>query len=327
MRKFRWGILATGDIAESMAEALNSVEEAEILAVASRSQGSAERFGKRWNIPRCYADYTALAADPDIDIVYIATPHNLHYENMLMCLEAGKHVLCEKPLTLNEKEAVECIRLAREKELFLMEAVWMRFFPAIQRLVEWVQLGKIGQIRLIQADFCFNLPYDPTHRLYAPELGGSALLDLGIYPLSFTTMLLGFPSEVYGQAILGETGVDELNALTLVFGQDQLAQLTSSMRVEKPREAFVVGSEGYIKIHDPFFFPDRLTLSVNDGEPQTIPIPYQGNGYVHEVEEVHTCLRAGKTESEIMPLHETQKLMRLMDDLRARWGVVFPCER
>jgi predicted dehydrogenase len=178
----------------------------------------------------------------------------------------------------------------------------------------------------VQADFCFNLPFDPQHRLYDPALGGGALLDLGIYPLSFTTMLLGFPERVWGTAQLGETGVDELNALTLGYDRGATAVLTSSMRINRPKEAFVVGSKGYIKVHETFFHPEWLTLAVDGQEPRRVKMPYLGNGYAHEVIETHECLRAGRTESAIMPLDESVRMMGLMDDLRQRWGIQYPGE-
>ena len=327
MKTFRWGILATGHIANSMAQALQSVAEAEIVAVASRSQETADAFGDKWHIPRRYASYEALAADPDVEIIYIATPHPFHFDNMQLCLNAGKHVLCEKPLTLNAHEAKACIGLARQKQLFLMEAIWMRFFPAIAQVRQWVANGTIGEVRLIQADFCFHLPYNPKHRLYNPDLGGGALLDLGIYPLSFTIMLLGFPKEVQGWAQLSQTGVDELNALTLHYEDGVIAQLTSSMSIYKPREAFVVGTRGYIKVHDIFFCPDRLTLHLNGQEPQTMEVPFLENGYPHEIEEVHACLRAGKIESPLLPHDETMQMMQLMDTLRQQWEIRYPGER
>jgi len=323
---FRWGILATGNIAASMAEALQEVEDAELTAVGSRSQASADAFGDKWNIPHPHSSYEALANDPDIDIIYIATPHNFHYDNMMLCLNAGKHVLCEKPLTLNAKEAAECIALAQQKGLFLMEAVWMRFFPAMAQVRQWVADGTIGDIHLVQADFCIDVPFDVTHRLYNPALGGGALLDLGIYPLSLTTMLLGFPQEIVSHAHIGQTGVDETNALTLRYDNNTTAHLTSSMRLYKPIEATIFGSEGSIQIHPTFLHANDLTLHVNGVEAKKVNMPYRGNGYAHEVEEVHACLRAGKLESDLMPLAETQRMMQLMDELRAEWGVVYPRE-
>lgn len=326
MTTFRWGILATGSIADAMAYALRTVPEAELVAVASRSQATADAFGERWGIPRRYADYAQLAADPQVDVVYIATPHNLHAANMQLCLAAGKHVLCEKPLTLNAAQAAAAAESAQRHGRFLMEAVWMRFLPAVEQVRRWVADGAIGAVRLIQADFCFHRPFDPTHRLYDPALGGGALLDLGIYPLSLATMLLGFPQAVHGQAQIGRTGVDEVNAITLTYADGALAQLTASMTLDRPREAFVLGSRGAIRLHDPFFRPDRLTLHQYGRAPEEHHIPFHANGYPHEVEEVHACLRAGLTESPRLPLAETVRLLALMDELRAQWGVVYPDE-
>ncbi|GAB4574869.1 MAG: Gfo/Idh/MocA family oxidoreductase [Anaerolineae bacterium] len=326
MERFRWGILATGNISTSMAAALQAMPEAEMIAVGSRSQASADAFGEKWGIPHRYASYEAVAADPEVDVIYIGTPHSHHYENMLMCLEAGKHVLCEKAFTLNARQAQECIDLARRKGLFLMEAMWMRFIPAIAQVRDWVAANQIGDVRLISADFCFPLAYDPAHRLYDPALGGGALLDLGIYPISFTTMLLGLPDQMTGHAHLSPTGVDEMDTFTFVYDSGASAQLSCSMRLAKPQEAIVAGTEGYIRVHEPFFRPDRLTLAIAGQEPQTVTRPFSGNGYAHEVAEVHACLRTGRTESAIMPLDETLALMRLMDDLRADWGVRYPGE-
>ena len=319
-----WGILATGGIAGSMASALTNTTGAKIVAVGSRTKVSADRFGKRWGIPRRYGSYEGVVTDPNVDIVYIATPHSLHYENMLMGLNAGKHLLCEKPLTLNAPQAQICVNLARQKGLFLMEAVWMRFFPAMAQVREWVANGVIGDIRLVQADFCFQLPYDPHHRLYDPALGGGALLDLGIYPLSFTTMLLGFPKQVEGIAQLSQTGVDELDSLTLNYGKKTTAQLSCSMAIYKPREAFVVGSKGYIKVHDTFFCPHKLTLGINGQAEKVVELPFKGNGLEHEVEAVNECLNAGMIEHPLMPLDETVQMMALMDKLRADWGITYP---
>ncbi len=328
MSKYRWGILATGNIAASMAEALQDVDDAELIAVASRSKESARVFGTKWNIPRRYGSYEELARDPDVDVVYIATPHSLHAENMRLCLGAEKHVLCEKPLTLNAKESAECIALARTKKLFLMEAVWMRFFPAVAQLRRWTTEGVIGDVHLMQADFCLHVPFDSAHRLFNPELGGGALLDLGIYPLSLATFLFGFPDELHGVAEIGPTGVDDLNVLTLNYNQDHrlIAQLASSTRVYKPHEAILLGTLGTVKVHDPFFHPDQLTLHLFDSPPETHTHPYRGNGYFHEVEEVQRCLNEGRLESNIMPLDETQRMMELMDKLRREWGVVYPAD-
>ncbi len=325
-KTIKWGILATGNIANSLAEAIADSKGGKVVACASRSQEAADRFGKKWKIKRCYQGYEALAADPDVEIIYIATPHNLHYENMKMCLSAGKHVLCEKPLTLNAKESAEMIALARSKGLFLMEAVWMRFTPAIQQLRKWVHDGLIGDVRLITADFNFNHPFDPKHRLYNPELGGGALLDLGIYPLSFTTNLLGFPDHIDTRATIGSTGVDEFGAYLLDYANGAKALLSSGMRTNRPISALVSGSLGSIEVPHMFLRPDHLVVHLDGKKPKKHKLPYRSNGYIHEVEAVHACLNAGQTECDVMPLDETQQMMALFDRLRANWGVHYPTE-
>ncbi len=327
MQKIRWGILATGGIAGKLAQALADCDDAALVAVASRTQARADEFGDQWKIDRRYGSYEALAADPAVDVVYIATPHPFHYENMLLCLNAGKHVLCEKPLTLDAKQAQACINLARRKRLFLMEAVWTRFNPAIRQALQWAQAGAIGTVRLIKADFCINAPFNTTSRLYAPELGGGALLDLGIYPLTFATLFLGLPDSFTSTAHLNTiTGVDELVAMTLNYNDGRLAQLAASSRVSLPIEAVIVGSEGSIKVHELFIRPDRLSLH-KPGKPVEVhELPFRSNGYIHEVEEVHKCLRAGRLESEVMPLDETLALMKVMDVMRHSWGFKYPHE-
>ncbi len=323
----RWGILATGSIAHALAQAIQDSTGGVLTAVGSRSLESANQFADKWDIPHRHASYEALANDPDVDVIYIATPHSHHYDNMKLCLNAGKHVLCEKAFTLNAQQAAECIALARQKKLFLMEAMWTRFLPAVQQVRDWVSTGRIGDVRLVQADFCFNLPYDPAHRLYNPNLGGGALLDLGIYPLSFTTMLLGFPTQTQSHAHRSPTGVDELDNMLLIYEGGATASLTCSMRLDRPREAFIVGTARYIKVHDPFFYPTELTLYDKEtDESEHFSIPFSSNGYVGEVEEVHKCLREGKTESDIMSLDETLNLMKLMDGFRAEWGIEYPQE-
>jgi len=324
LEPLRWGIMATGNIAASMAEALSYVPEATLLAVGSRSQHSADVFGEQWGIPRCYGSYAELIADQEIDIVYVATPHATHHKNVLAALEAGKHVLCEKPLTINAAQAAECSTRAQVQDLFLMEAVWMRFFPAIARLRELVHDGAVGDVELIQADFCIDIPFDPAHRLFNLDLGGGALLDLGIYPLSFATMLLGEPHTVDGRARIGATGVDETNSITLTFPSGAIAQLASSSRSYQPHIARITGREGHIEVPD-FFHPGGFVLHRRRDREEFV-LPARGNGYVHEVEEVHRCIAAGLTESPVMPLGETVAMMELMDELRHGWGITYPAD-
>ena len=326
MKEFRWGIMATGEIARNMAAALSQTNGATLHSVGSRSMEKAENFGKEWKFPNRFASYEELAACPDLDIVYIATPQNLHYENIKLCLKHGKHVLCEKPLTLNAGQAEECIRMAAEKNLFLMEAMWMRFFPAYRKLLSLLSEGIIGDVQVVQADFRISLPFNPVHRLYKPELGGGALLDLGIYPISLAYHLLGYPDKLHSHAVIGETNVDELDQFTLSYDDGRMAILSCGFRGYKPREAFIAGTKGYIKIHSIFFRPDRLTLHVSGNEPETVYLPFDGNGYVHEVREVQECLGRGESESLRMPLSDSLNVIKIMDSLRKDWNYCYSGE-
>lgn len=234
MKSICWGILGTGNVANSMAQALSQTPDAQIVAVASRQRETADRFGDRWRISRRYASCERLADDPEVDVIYVATPHSQHHANVLACLDAGKHVLCEKAFTLNARQAAACIDLARRRGLFLMEAMWMRFFPAMVRVRDWLRQGLIGEVRLVQADFCLHIPFDPAHRLYHPALGGGALLDMGIYPLSLATMVLGLPQQVQGRAGLSRPALrSRVAAVRPVCGSDALP-CSPGLRMDRP---------------------------------------------------------------------------------------------
>jgi len=323
--KIRWGIISTGNIAHQFARGLQAVPDAELLAVGSRSQESADAFGAEFNAPRRYASYEQVASDPDVDAIYIGTPHPYHKDNTLMCLNAGKPVLCEKPFAINTGDAEQMVRLAREKKLFLMEAMWTRYFPLMVRVREMLADGVIGEVRMIQADFGFRTDFNPKHRLFALELGGGALLDVGIYPLSFASMVLGTPTQVVALAELGATGSDEQSAFILSYPGGQLAVLSCAVRTETPQEATIIGTEGRIRIHSQFWKPRAMTLTRN-GKDELIEVPHDGNGYNYEAMEVGDCLRAGRLESDVMPLDETLSLMRTMDAIRSQWGLKYPME-
>jgi predicted dehydrogenase len=324
--KIRWGILSTGNIAHQFARGLSVIRDAELIAVGSRTQESANAFGDEFNVPRRYTSYEALAHDPDVDAIYIGTPHPMHAPNMLLCLEAGKAVLCEKPFTINAREAEGVIRRAREKRLFLMEAMWTRFAPAMAKVRELVAADAIGEVRMLTADFGFRFGFEPKHRLLNPELGGGGLLDVGIYPVSLSYMLFGAPDEIVSQAHLGETGVDEQTALIFKYSGGQLALLSCAVRTETPQEALIMGTKGRIKIAPTWWKPERFTLNISGQPEQVIDMPFTGNGYNYEALEVMNCLRAGLLESPIMPLDETLSIMRTLDAARAPWGLVYPGE-
>lgn len=321
----RWGILGTGGIAHLFAQGLASLPDAKLIAVGSRSRETADAFGTLFNIPHRHATYEDLANDPDIDVVYVGTPHTLHKANSLLCLRAGKAVLCEKPFTINAIEAKEVIDYARAHDLFLMEAMWTRYLPLFVRLRELLAEGMIGEVRMIQADFGFRWN-DLSHRLFNPAYGGGALLELGVYPVSLASMILGSPVQIASLAHLGETGVDEQSAIVLKHSQGQLALLSSAILTRSPNEAFLLGTRGQIKIHSPWWKATRLTLSQEDSDDVIIEPPFDGNGYNYEAAEVMQCLRSGQCESSIMPLDETLSILQIMDHIRSQWGLRYPGE-
>ena len=325
--KLRWGILGTGNIAKTFAQGLAVLPDAELLAVGSRSQVSADGFGDQFHVERRYASYAGLASDPDVDGVYVATPHSFHRDNSLLCLQAGKAVLCEKPFMINAAEAREVIEVARETGLFLMEAMWARFLPVLERVRQLLSDGAIGQVRILTADLGFRAPFDPQRRLFNPELGGGALLDVGIYLVSLASMVYGAqPSRISSMAHLGQTGVDEQSAMILGYDQGELAVLATAVRTRTPQWASILGTEGWIRIHSPWWRPTELTVSIQGQEDQTVSLPFEGNGYQYEAAEVMRCLRAGKLESSIMGLDETLAIMGTMDQIRAQWGLRYPME-
>ena len=340
MQTVRWGILSTGYIANMFAEGLTAVEDAELVAVGSRTQANAETFGAKWNVPHRHASYEALANDPDVDVIYVATPHPFHHRDTLLCLDAGKHVLVEKPFALNAREAQDMIERARARDLFLMEAMWTRFIPAMVQVRQWIAAGEIGDVQLVRANLSFMTEFNPKSRLFAPELAGGALLDVGIYPISFAYMVLGSPKTVSSTAALGPTGTDDRSAYLFGYDGGKTAQLSSAVQLAVPVEADIIGTQGYIKLHQSWINPRVITLAkpvavgvearlIFEGnlyDTQTVHVPTTGNGYNYEALEVAACLRAGQQESAILPLDESLDIMRTLDTLRGQWGLVYPGE-
>lgn len=316
-----------GRIAEKFATGLQEVPGAALVAVGSRTRERASEFAARFKVDRSYGAYEALAGDPGVDVVYIATPHPAHHAAARLCLEAGKAVLCEKPFTLNAREAVDLVELARRRNVFLMEAMWTRFLPVMVRTREWLARKAIGEPRLVTADFGYRAVLDPESRIFNPVLGGGALLDVGIYPLAFASMVFGgAPLTISGLAHIGTTGVDEQSAMVLAYEGGAMAVLTCAVRTATAHEARIQGTDGSIQIPD-FWHGFRATLAVDGKAPETVSLPLEGNGYNYEAVEVGRCLRAGLKESPVMPLSETVTLMRIMDELRRQWGLVYPQER
>ena len=325
MEKIRWGILAPGGIAGRLAEGLSVIPDAELIAVGSRSIERANTFADKFDIPRRYGSYADLASDPDVDAVYVATVNPFHKDCSILCLEAGKAVLCEKPFAVNAQQVREMIACARESGQFLMEAMWTRFLPVIVKVREWLAEGAIGEPRMIQADFGFRAGVNPEGRLFNPELAGGGLLDVGVYPIAMAYMVFGAPSEVKSLANIGETNVDEQAAMLLGYDGGQMALLSCAVRTSIPHETLILGTEGSIHIPN-FWHATTATLRAAGKEPEPIEMPFKCNGYENEAIEVMRCLREGKLESDIMPLDESLSIMETMDKLRAQWGLKYPME-
>ncbi|CAM5348654.1 Gfo/Idh/MocA family protein [Streptomyces narbonensis] len=326
-RTVRWGILATGGIAERFTTDLLTLDGAEVVAVASRTEASAKTFADRFGIPRAYGEWAGLFADEDVDVVYVATPHHAHREAAGLALEAGKPVLCEKALTLNAREAEELVTLARDRGLFLMEAMWMYCNPLVRRLAELVRDGAVGEVRTVQADFGLAGPFAADHRLRDPAVGGGALLDLGVYPVSFAQLLLGEPDSVQAHALISPEGVDLNTGMLLGWDSGASALLSCSLVADTPLTAAVTGTLGRIEVPRGFFFPERFTLHRDGREPEEFLAGDDPHSFRHEAAEVMRCLRAGATESPLVPLDGSLAVMRTLDAVRERVGVRYPSER
>jgi predicted dehydrogenase len=326
-RPIRWGILGTGNIAKQFARGLSVLPDAQLVAVGSRSVETADAFGDAFDVPRRHASYAALAEDPEVDVIYVSTPHPLHAPNTILCLEAGKPVLCEKPFAINAREAESMIAVARRKNLFLMEAMWTRFLPAVAKAREWVDQGRIGEVRMIAADFGFRAGWDEESRLLNREMGGGALLDVGIYPVSLASFFLRRqPTRISGLADIGATGVDEQAAVVLGYDKGELAVLYTAVRTNTPQDAHILGNEGAIRLDPPFWKGTQATLTIHGQDAETVELPYDGNGYNCEAAEVMRCLREGRLESDVMPLDETLAIMRTLDRIREGWGLRYPAD-
>lgn len=325
-KEIRWGVLGPGKIADRFARCVAVVDGARIHAVASRSPERGMKFAKKYKVPSVYTSYQDLAADPEIDVIYIATPHNFHYQNTRLCLEAGKHVLCEKPLTVNAAESERLFLLAKEKNLFLMEAMWTYFLPIYAVVRQWLDSGKIGEITLMTSSFGFKPARNEEGRLFNLELAGGTLLDIGIYNLAVSRWVV--QQEVKSFTILGRvgtTGVDELVTGSLEFASGAISQFSCTFLSKTVNDFIIYGTEGRIHIHPDFWGPTKATLLTKTGE-KTVEKPFRATGFEYEIEEVGRCLQAGLLESPVMPHALTLASMRLMDAIRAELGVVYPQE-
>jgi predicted dehydrogenase len=319
----RWGILGTGGIAATFAGDLPRVEGAELAAVGSRSVASAESFAREHGFARAHGSWAGLAADPEVDVIYVATPHAFHLPAALACLAGGKAVLVEKPMTLDLAGAAQLVQEARGRGLFLMEAMWMRCNPAVRKLVELLAAGTIGEITTVHADFGLQGPFEPSHRLLDPALGGGALLDLGVYPVNLAHLVLGAPATVAAWAHLTADGVDDNTGVLLGYPSGAMAALTCSLIGATRNAATITGTRGRIDLPEGFFAPQSFTLHRGETA-EAFDFPFEGRGYQFEAAEVQRCLRAGELESPLMPHDTTLEIMTLLDTVRNQIGVYYP---
>ncbi|CAN5542858.1 Gfo/Idh/MocA family oxidoreductase [soil metagenome] len=321
----RWGIAATGGIATSFATDLARLDDAALVAVGSRTAERAEAFGDQFDIARRHGSLDDLAADDDVDVVYVASPHVGHCDTTLRFVEAGKAVLCEKPFAMNHAQAGRMVDAARAHQVFLMEAVWSRFLPAYVTLRELLAAGRIGRPVLVQGDFGMAMELAPGHRLVDNALGGGSLLDLGIYPLQLATMVLGPASDVTAFGWLGDTDVDEYTVVGLHHDRGGHSVSTSSFTTALPNEGLITGTEGVIVLPDHMHSPDHLTVTV-DGATERVDAAYEGKGLRFQAAAVNAHLRAGDLESDVMPLDETLRLAAIMDEARRQLGLRYPAD-
>jgi predicted dehydrogenase len=309
----RWGIIGTGHIAHTFARDIRLIDEGVMVAVGSRSRASADRFADEFAIPNRHDSYEALVADPEVDVVYVGTPHPMHHDNTLLALEHGKPALVEKAFTMTSAEARHLVETARERHLFLMEAMWTRFLPHIVALRELLAQGALGQLVTVFADHGQWFDKDPSSRLFDPALGGGALLDLGIYPVSFASMVMGTPERVTAMVEPAFTGVD--GQASMLFGYDHGAQaiLSCTSAAKTPTTASIVGTDARIEIAGDFYAPTSFTLIPRVGERAVYEFAHRGRGLHHEAIEVARCIDAGLIESPGMPLDETIAIMETME--------------
>jgi len=321
--EIRWGVVGPGRIAEKVVEDFAVVEGARAVAVGSRSPDRAQDFATRHGIERAHGSYAAILADPDVDVLYVATPHPQHHAIALGALRAGKALLVEKAFTATVAGAREVAELSRETGVFAMEAMWTRFQPAVVRLRELIADGTIGEVRSVQADLGVQRDFDPADRLFAKDLGGGALLDLGVYVVSFAQMLLGDPDTVTATGSTFSTGVDAEVSLLLGYADGRSATLTTSLRNGLPGQARVFGTEGWIDVLPRFHHPQTIVLHRAGAEPEQLTLPQLGSGYSHELIEVTECVRAGRSESAVMPLADTLAVQSVLEQAAGQLGVSF----
>ena len=338
MKKIRWAICGSGHVAEQFVSDLKLLPEAEVVAVWSYQADDAESFGLRHNIPHRYSCYDEMLNQSDIDVVYVCVPSNLHMEMSVRAMDSNKAVLCEKPIALNLNQTQEMMRAASRNNVFLMEAMWTRFFPAMIKVREIVRNGEIGEILQVQANFGFRVPYTPAARLFNPALGGGALLDCGVYGISMAYELLGQPLDIKAVGTVCSSGVDVQNMVIYKAENGGIAQISSALVLNTPMDALILGTAGSIYIHPVWFHPSTFTLTVgesvqvskykmtSDTAVDVIGMPYEGHGYHFEAAAVMDSLRKGEKENTLASHADSLAVIKIMDEARAQMGVRYPCE-
>ena len=325
MKKIKFGILATGNIANSMAKAVQDLDDVECYAAASRSFERAKDFADKWGFENAYGSYEELVEDSEVDLIYVASPHSHHYSHAKLCLEHGKHVLLEKAFTVNSAQAEELIALAKGKGLLLAEAFWPRYMPTRKILDDLIEQGTIGEVQAVTAEF--GAPLSHIERMWNPELAGGALLDLGVYSINFALQIFTSRVEqIRSDAVMSELGVDQMNGITLKFEDGKVAVLHSNMMACMRNRGVVYGDKGYIELYE---LNNPKTIRVFNEKKEltaSYPAPEQVNGYEYEVLACVKAIRNGRVECEEMPHSETLRLMNILDEIRRQWNFVLPCE-
>ena len=320
----RWGIMATGNIAHKFATTIVQMgNEAQIVACGSSNMEHAAAFAKEFHIEKYYGTYEELVQDEDVDVIYIATPNTMHVENMKMCIEAGKNVLCEKPFTTNADDAREIFRLAKEKKVFVMEAFWISMLPIHKKIAELVNSGVIGEVQHIRAEYGFPVSVERRARKFKRELGGGALLDIGIYNIGFVAMTLGYkPTHIKSSVHMNEFGTDDFETMIFEYDNGKTATMTVSIGMKINKEGCIYGTKGCIYLPD-FQKADKMSIEYHDGTSEEIDMPMEINGFEYQIRETMKCIENGNSTSDIQTPDNTIAVLEIMDSLRKQWQLEF----
>jgi predicted dehydrogenase len=324
-KTYNWAILGCGKIARKFSNDLKTLPNARLYAASSRSIENAQSFASELGFEKAYGSYEEMVQDPNVDVVYIATPHSHHFEHSMLCLNHKKAVLCEKAFAINSKEVSQMIEASRKNNTFLMEAIWTMFQPSFQKAMEIVRSGELGALKMVHSDFAFNADYNPEKRLYNVELGGGSLLDIGIYPIFMTLMTLGKPSEIKTLASFCPTGAEESIMMSFAYPGGKIASLVSSFACHSSTQTEFSFENGFVRLNRRFYTPTTLTYWKSFEEEKILTFE-KGVGFGYELEAAHVmeCLDAGKIESDLMPLSLSADLMEILDRVRKDAGIVFP---